>query len=121
MPAHIALEVLHLLMVTEGRTTGLSTGPNPARRLRERPSVVQPLRDCYRDIGLLRQLGITVLDTTRKSVDRTSWYCVSYGLLTNDAALLAVMEEHELDILASADGKLQNIPPFKTYGVSDLK
>ncbi len=121
MPAHVALEVLHQLMLIEGRATGLITGTNPARRLSELPESVRALKECYRDLSLLTRLGITLLDTSRKAVESTSWYCLSYGLLTNDAALLAVMAEHGLDALATADSKLKDIPPFKTYGVSDLK
>lgn len=121
MPAHIGLEVLHGLMLGEGRAAGLIRGNNPASQLSGRPESVRALTDCYSDFAKLGQIGITLLATSGKAIERTGWFCLKYGLLANDAALLAVMEEHGLDALASADGKLQGIPPFKTYGVSDLK
>lgn len=121
MPAHIALELLHQLMLLEARVGGLATGSNLARRLSEKPATVRALQHAYRDFGLLERIGLTLLDTTRKTVERTSWFCLSYGLLANDAALLAAMEEQAIQALASADGKLQDVPPFRTFGVADLK
>lgn len=121
MPGHIALEVLHQLMLVEARIGGLVSGSSPARQLNAKSASVRSLTDCFRDFGLLERLGLTLLDTSRRAVERTAWFCLSYGLLANDAALLAVMEENGIDALATADGRLQNVPPFKTYGLSDLK
>jgi len=45
---------------------------------------------------------------------------MNYGLLANDAALLAVMEHEGVEHLVSSDKLLQDIAPFQTWWPQDL-
>lgn len=120
IPTHIALELLHRLMMLEAVADGHIQSGSPAKKMSSKPELVRSLQRSYRDFRLLDRLGIRILSTSASALARVSWYSMNYGLLANDAALLAVMEEENLRHLVSCDSQLRDISPFQTWLPDDL-
>ena len=74
----------------------------------------------FRDFQALDKLGLKSLDTSVSALQRVTWFSMSYGLLANDATLLAVMEQAGLSHLATSDKQLLNIAPFHAWRPDDL-
>lgn len=104
----------------EAVVSGVSTSGSPAKKLSTNPESVRRLQRSFRDFQCLEMLGLSLIDTSVAAVERATWYCMNYGLLANDAALLAVMEKAELSNLATCDKQLQDIPPFQAWTAIDL-
>ena len=118
-PAHIGLEVLHRLMMLEAVQRGLA-GSSPARRLGEAPERVRELRSAYASFELLESFGIKMLSLTLKALSRTPWWSLQYGLLANDAGLVAAMEDHGVAHLITADRQFQAVSHIQTWLVDDV-
>lgn len=118
-PAHIGLEVLHRLMMLEAVGEGL-VGSNPAKKLGKSPEKVMTLRSSYANFELLAAFGLQILPLTAKAVQRTPWWSLQYGLLANDAGLLAAMEEEGVRDLVTADRQFVGIPPIRTWLIDDV-
>jgi predicted nucleic acid-binding protein len=118
-PAHIALEVLHRLMMLEAATGGLA-GSNPAKKLGQAPDKVKTLRSSYANFELLEAFGLKTFGLSPKAVQRTPWWSLQYGLLANDAALLASMEEQGLRDLVTADRQFLGIAQIRTWLIDDV-
>ena len=120
IPAHIGLELLHRLMMLEAVTDGLTKSGSPASKMSGKPKSVRKLQRSFRDFQALRKLGLHLVDTTVSALARVTWFSMNYGLLANDAALLAVMEAQDIVHLASSDKLLQDIPPFQAWYPEDI-
>ena len=120
MPAHVGLELLHRLMMLEAVLEGITSSGSPAQRMSGRPDSVRKLQQSFRDFRALGKLGLSLIDTSVLALERVTWFSMSYGLLANDAALLAVMEQENIEHLASCDRLLQNVGPFQTWCPGDI-
>lgn len=120
MPAHTALEVLHRRMTIEAVETGVASAGNVARKLAQHPDRVRQLLQCHADFAALRGLGIDIIATTPAALNRIHVHCLTYGLLANDAALVAVMEEEGISHLATADNALARMSVITVYQPDDL-
>lgn len=120
MPAHIGLELLHRLMMLEAVADGITSSGSPAKKMSGRPDSVRRLQRSFRDFHTLRKLGLSLLETSIPALERVTWFSMNYGLLANDAALLAVMEQAGIEHLASSDRLLQSIAPFQTWRPEDV-
>lgn len=119
-PVHVCLEFLHRRMMLEAVETGLVAPGNVARKMAQKPAAIAQLHKSRTDFEQLPMLGLQLLPLGAATLTRLPRLSAQYGLLANDAALLAVMEEHQLLALATADRGLTGIPPFRTYAPSDL-
>ena len=120
MPTHIGLELLHRLMMLEAVAVGIIKSGSPAKKMSAKPDSVRKLQRSYRDFQALGKLGIKLVDTPVAALERVTWFSMNYGLLANDAALLAVMEHEGVEHLVSSDKLLQDIAPFQTWRPQDL-
>lgn len=120
LPAHIGLEFLHRLMMLEAVSAGITTSGSPAKKMSGKPESVRKLQRCFRDFEALDRLGLKMLDTSSKALKRVTWFSMNYGLLANDAAILATMEQTGLFDLASSDKQLRNISPFRNWCPDDI-
>jgi len=118
-PSHIALEALHRLMMVEAVSSGV-VGTSPARKLSQAPERVKGLRSSYVHFEMLAAFGIEVLDLSARAVSRTPWWSLQYGMLANDAGLLAAMEDHRLTHLVTADRQFVGISSIRTWLIDDL-
>jgi predicted nucleic acid-binding protein len=117
--AHISLEVLHRLMMLEAVTQGL-VGSNPARKLRQAPEKVKSLRSSYANFELLECFGLKTCPLSHRAVQRTPWWSLQYGLLANDAGLLAGMEDQGVRDLVTADRQFLGVSQIRTWLVDDV-
>lgn len=120
MPAHIGLELLHRLMMLEAVASGITRSGSPAKKMSGKPDSVRKLQRSYRDFQALGKLGLKMVDTSVAALVRVTWFSMNYGLLANDAAILAVMEQEGVEHLVSSDKLLQNIAPLQTWCPQDL-
>jgi len=65
-------------------------------------------------------MGINVVSTSSSAIARVSTICHTYGLLANDAALVAVMQEERIERLATADSHLSSVSLVEAYLPGDL-
>ena len=60
--------------------------------------------------------NIQVLPITQSLVEAATALSQQHELLTGDALVVAVMQQHGITILASEDGDLDRVPWLKRYG-----
>ncbi len=120
LPAHILAEIMHQLMIAEARDNGWIQGTNPAKQLTRNPDIVKKLfryEEVLRDIlaiglqiePLQSEDFITALDIQHR-----------FGLLTNDALLVAVARRLRTKSIVSADKIFSQVQGFLVYAPDDL-
>jgi len=118
LPSHILAEVCHKLMALEARA---KVGPEHNHRaLLEKPAEVKKLEGHARAIRRLLSCGLLIEPLLKEDFPSALEFQSRWGLLTNDALLLAVGSRLSLDILASADKVFRGISRWKTFAPSDL-
>jgi predicted nucleic acid-binding protein len=122
LPQTVWQEVTHKLMLAEALMKGLLTGGNPAVRLAEKPEVVRSLSLYQAKVRALVEVGLAFEPCTMADLMVTGFSLQQrYGLLTNDAVVLAVAMRLEAEALASADKGFQGITEMPVYGPTDLR
>ena len=117
---HVLLEVLHRLMMIEAVTKGLVAPGNVAKKLREKPSVVEQLVDYQIQTEAILELGIEVTGLTSDHLRRSSLFRQRDGLLVNDSLTVATMEIEGISNLATADPDFARVEAIQVYGPKDL-
>ncbi len=120
VPANTLAEVAHNNMVEEARATGLVEGKNPVRSLERRPAVVKGLHLYENALQSLLQSGIRIEAVGRDDFLSMLGLQRRFGLMVNDALMLAVGQRLALDVLASADLALRHVDGWRVYSPSDL-
>ncbi len=82
LSATTAAEARHALMLAEARAKGLISGSNPARRLGEKPDLVQQL-SVYQDQERQLRGVVTLIELTVPLLDLSADVSRETGLLTN--------------------------------------
>jgi predicted nucleic acid-binding protein len=82
---HVLLEVTHRLMILEAVHKGLVSGGQSVRRLKERPTIIQSLREYNQSIQNIPRMGIQVKTVTLSAIRASATIRVQEGLLTNIA------------------------------------
>jgi len=117
---HILLETLYRLMMIEAVTKGLVAPGNVAKKLREKPSVVEQLVDYQIQTEAILELGIDVVGLTPDHLKASLRYCQRNGLLVNDSLTMAMMEIEGISNLATADSNFARVRTIQVYGPKDL-
>ena len=117
---HILLEILHRLMMIEAVTKGLVSPGNVAKRLRERPNVVEQLVDYHIQTEAVLEMGIDVAELTPDHLKASLRYRRRDGLLVNDSLTVAAMEIEGISNLATADPDFMHIEGIQVYSPQDL-
>lgn len=112
-------EARHGLMIAEARSKNLFVGSNPARRLRENPGIVRQLSS-YREIENALASALQTVDLTPAILEAGFDASREWGLLTNDALLVATAMSLGIDKIASADADLQRVTSFVVFAPDDL-
>jgi predicted nucleic acid-binding protein len=108
-------DVLHKSMTAEAvQTLGYSPGKITSR-LRHRPQDVMCLRNYAQVVADVVAFGIKGLPITLPLLHDTVRLCQQHGLLTNDALVVAVMQQHGLTDLASNDPDFDRVPGITRY------
>lgn len=108
--AAVLLELHHRLLLWEiARQL-----PHPVRNLpgllKSRPDLIRSARRCETALTELGKIHLRVLPMTLRLATLARRLSHEFGLLTNDALLLATMRAHDLTHLASNDTDFLSVP-----------
>lgn len=113
--AHVLADVAHRLMTLEAIALMAWSPAGIAARLRKHHVEIPRLGVYRQAIGRIPLLGIQVLPVTQALVESATLLSRQYELLTGDALLVAVMRQHGLTDLASADIDFDRVPGLTRY------
>src|SRR5581483_9936133 len=100
---HVLSELAHQLMLLEaGQVFGWPMA-GITRRLRKHPAEVQKLSAFRQAIDEVPRLGVEVLSVERHVPPLAAALSQLHGLLTNDAYILATMQDQRITHLVSHD------------------
>jgi predicted nucleic acid-binding protein len=112
---HLLGEVAHQLMIIEASTLpGWSLG-KVKQRLQQQPSVLQCLTLFRTAVSTVLQSKLHVLTIAPAYLLAATAQSQQYGLLTNDALTLTVMQASGLSKLASADADFDRVAGITRY------
>jgi predicted nucleic acid-binding protein len=113
--AHALADVAHRLMTLE--VIKLKGWPQTrvAARLRKQHREIPALSVYRQAIASMPLLGIGVLPIILPEVETATQLSQQYELLTGDALIVAVMRQHGLTNLASADDDFDRVPGIARY------
>ena len=122
LPRPVWQELAHKLMLAEAMMRGLVATGKPAARLASKPDAVRGLGLYREKVKALLDLGFG-FEPCRLSdlVERGFAMQQRYGLLTNDAVVLAVALRLGADALVSADKAFSRIGEVAVYAPGDLR
>lgn len=112
---HVLSELAHQLMVLEAAQQFGWPMAGITGRLRRHPAEVQKLSRFRQAIDEVPRLGIEVLPLERHVSPMAAALSQRHGLLTNDALILATMQDHGLTHLASHDADFDRVPGLTRY------
>jgi predicted nucleic acid-binding protein len=112
---HVLLEVCHRLMALEAaRALGKPQG-SMAKFLKSHLDEIQRLSSFRQAIDDLCISQLQLLPISPAMVQTVAAVCQQAGLLTNDAAVVAVMQANGLTRIASNDGDFDRVPGITRY------
>ena len=106
----VVLEVLHRLMILEAISKFHLVPRGAVQFLKANPEKVKALNECHLAIETVTQLGIQIAEVTQEDISEGQQFQRQFGMLTNDALILAVMSRQRITALASNDPDFQRIP-----------
>lgn len=113
--SHVLSEVAHRLMTLEAIDRYGWTYAGIAARLRKHPAEVQALTRFRLAIDEVPQFGIQILAIPPALIHVATERSQQYGLLHNDALIVAVMQAHALTNLASHDDDFDRVTGLTRY------
>ncbi|KKM12365.1 hypothetical protein SY88_04265 [Clostridiales bacterium PH28_bin88] len=118
--SQVVLEVMHRLMMLEAVHKGLVSPGNVAKRLKDHPEIVKSL-SVYADNTLkIGAMGVSVVSLSSDHCSSARRFQQQYGLLTNDAALLAACQDAGCSNLATRDEDFLRVKGIRVYLPSDV-
>jgi predicted nucleic acid-binding protein len=113
--AHVLAEMTHRLMTIEAAVLFSRPLSGMANWLRRHPAEVQQLTQHRRAIDELAAIPLTILPAAGIHVSRAADLSIQFGLLTNDALLVTVMQDNGITALASLDADFDRVPGITRY------
>lgn len=113
--AHALADAAHRLMTLEAINRNGWPLAGIAARLRKRHAEIPLLSVHQQAIARIPLLGIQALPITHPLVEAATLLSRQHELLTGDALLVAVMRQHGLTNLASADADFDRVPGLTRY------
>ena len=117
--ANIILEVNHRLMVLEAANKRLISQGNLAKKLNNKPEIIQKLSD-YQVTLKIPDMGIKIIPVDiglyRKSVS----YQKKFGLMTNDSILVAACFDKGSSKIVTRDASFLGIEGLTVYRPEDV-
>jgi len=102
-------EMAHRLMTLEAQQLFGWPASGMAHRLKRHPAEVQKLTWHRRGIDEVRAIGIHLLAIEGSDVSQAADVSIQFGLLTNDALIVQIMQQHRLSHLASLDADFDRV------------
>lgn len=122
LPQTVWQELAHKLMLAEAMMRGLVAGSNPAARLAAKPDAIRSLSLYRAKVTSLVELGFGFEPCElRDLTERAFALQERYGLLTNDAVVLAVALRLKADVLVSSDKSFRGVEELEVYYPTDLR
>jgi len=113
--SHVLGEMAHRLMTIEACKLFGWPFQGIAHRLKRHPAEVQQLSLYRQALDELSIIGIHVLPITAHLVSLAADVSRQFGLLSNDALVVATMRDHGLTNLASNDADFDRVPGITRY------
>lgn len=113
--AHILGDLSHRLMTIEAALLFNRPMTGIANWLRRHPAEVQQLTRYSQALDDLLAIPLPILPVAGTLVSRARHFSRQYGLLTNDALIVAVMQDHALHHLASNDPDFDRVAAITRY------
>jgi predicted nucleic acid-binding protein len=108
-PANILLEVMHRLMMLEALARELVTPGKVAKKLKNRPEIVKQLTAYAAQVKTIPEMNINIVPVTLELCERALFWQQQYGLMTNDALLIAACRQQNCLYLASNDTAFRQV------------
>jgi len=113
--AHVLGDLTHRLMTIEAALLFSRPMTGIANWLRRHPAEVQRLAQYRRSLDDLLAIPLPILPVTGAQVSRAADFSRLHGLLSSDALIVAVMQDHGLAHLASNDADFDRVPGITRY------
>jgi predicted nucleic acid-binding protein len=113
--SHILAETSHRLMTIEACAMYGWPYQGIAARLRKHPHELQQLTVFSQALDEIAKLRVNIAPINELHVNQAAHVSRQYGLLTNDALIVAAMQEYGLTQLASTDGDFDRVPHITRY------
>ncbi len=112
-----ASAVVHRAMVVEAaQHYGLKSN-QVVSYLKKYPKAIKELTQYKRIPSAFTRARIRILDVTSREIHHSKKYRDTYGLLTNDSILLAVMERYKLTHLVTNDKDFKRVREIKVWSL----
>ena len=111
---HVLSEAAHHLMTLEASALFGWTS-KVVEHLRQQPTAIQKLTNFRQAIEKIAQLNIQVLTVPTGLIATAAAVSQHYGLLSNDALIVAIMQSNGLIHLASLDADFDRVPGLTRY------
>lgn len=112
---HVQSEVAHRLMTLEAMKVFGWPATGIAQRLRKHPVEVQRLTEFRQAIETIPRLRIQVLTIAALLPATAAALSQQFGLLSNDALIVAAMQAHGMSNLVSHDADFDRVPGLTRY------
>ena len=112
---HVLSDVAHRLMTLEAIARFGWPQAGIARRLREHPDEVQQLQRYRQAFDEVPRLGIEVLSVSPHLLAVAGAISQQTGLLTDDALIVAIMQDEAITHIASHDADFDRVPGITRY------
>lgn len=116
----VVAELAHALMIMEARENAWIERSNPARALSERPDIVRRLNAYQTQLHEFLGIGLRIEPALRVDVLGMMSIQREFGLLTNDALLLAIARRLNCSSVVTADKAFDRVSGFLVYSPDDL-
>jgi predicted nucleic acid-binding protein len=113
--AQVLGDLSHRLMTIEAALLFGRPMTGMANWLRRHPAEVQRLVHYRQSLDDLLAIPLSILPVTGTQVSRAADISRQHGLLTTDALIVAVMQDHALTQLASNDADFDRVPGMTRY------
>jgi predicted nucleic acid-binding protein len=113
---HVLSEVVHRLMTIEARTKYGWFAGKLLHRLKQNSTAVQGLTTHRVAVKEALQSRLQFVSVTPVHLATASSFIQQYGLLSNDALVVAVMQSNGLTNLASLDADFDRVPGITRFG-----
>ena len=114
---HVLSEVAHRLMTFEASQL-FGWKSKVVNRLKQNPTEIQRLSTFRQAIERIPQIGIQILTVPEQMIATAAALSIQYGLLSNDALLVALMQANGLANLASSDADFDRVPGLVRYSAA---
>jgi predicted nucleic acid-binding protein len=113
--ADVLNDVAHRVMVLEASVVLGWTGTGISKRLRKQPGEIKKLTRFRQAVHEVLGFGIHVIPITSSLVGTATAISQQRGLLSGDALIVAVMQQHGITHLASLDSDFDHVPGISRY------